>query len=558
MRYPALPALLGVLAVAVLAGACPTPANAAPEGMTAVAAPSSMENPHVDRIAPDALGSLVVTKYQKLDDDTVHGNGLPDPDIAQDHTPVSGVRYMVYRALLPDGKAPDLTTEAGWTALAKAPGEPRYSEPYLQDDETDSDGVARFDNLPVGAYWVVEDPATTRPGYDTGEPFLVTLPLTHPLETDHWLYTVYAYPKAQTEEHRFTMDLREAEARAPGDEISWIIEARIPTTAPTALRIADTLDGRLTHAGESVTIEPAGVPLQEGTHYRVRREAPFFPPGLLSVGHGHDRTTARNAGGTLTYEMTRQGLDLLSQHGGSQLAIVVRTEVRPAGTPESDLMEIGNAAHLYLDDATDPDLSAQAPPSKWGRLDIAVSEKCTAEPMVDGEYRLFRSKADATHGRNPLTVGGREVFTLDADGRIGLASLNASAWRDGIYLPESDWIPYYLAEAKTPTKLADGTNVKVAPLGEPVLVHVLNHGTDIDKRLVYRDPTDDCSPPDPPTPTPTPTPPAPTPPEPTPTDPPRPPVDPVPTGAKVAGAGGAAIALIAIGWLLKNSNRRGA
>lgn len=61
--------------------------------------------------------------------------------------------------------------------------------------KTNVNGVAKFENLPLGLYLVVE---TTSPAIVTGpcDPFLISVPMT--TDGDDWLYNVHVYPKNST------------------------------------------------------------------------------------------------------------------------------------------------------------------------------------------------------------------------------------------------------------------------------------------------------------------------------------------------------------------------
>lgn len=69
------------------------------------------------------------------------------------------------------------------------------NEKYGDEVKTDASGVAKFENLPLGLYLVVE---TTSPAIVTGpcDPFLISVPMT--TDGDDWLYDVHVYPKNKT------------------------------------------------------------------------------------------------------------------------------------------------------------------------------------------------------------------------------------------------------------------------------------------------------------------------------------------------------------------------
>lgn len=106
--------------------------------------------------------------------------------------PIPGVGYDVHQV------APstfDLTTNAGWDALSTLTPEraATMSRGYGVKVTTDAQGNAAASNLPLGVYLVTEQNV---PGGGTPiSPFLVTVPMTDPVDLDSWLYTVNVYPK---------------------------------------------------------------------------------------------------------------------------------------------------------------------------------------------------------------------------------------------------------------------------------------------------------------------------------------------------------------------------
>ena len=62
--------------------------------------------------------------------------------------------------------------------------------------KTDANGIAKFNNLKLGIYYVEEISHPTQVTKETA-PFLVSVPTTNS-DGDDWLYDIYAYPKNQT------------------------------------------------------------------------------------------------------------------------------------------------------------------------------------------------------------------------------------------------------------------------------------------------------------------------------------------------------------------------
>ncbi|WJY67032.1 SpaH/EbpB family LPXTG-anchored major pilin [Corynebacterium auris] len=138
-----------------------------------------------DNVAVEAIDStrsvdLTITKSPRNPYDDPPPNMLPDGGLA-------GFTFELRRV-----EGVDLTTASGWEKARamsldearQAANGPRYTA------TTDSTGTARFTDLPIGLYYVVETPPD-RPGYTWfyGGPFLITLPIGDATETQ-WLYDV--------------------------------------------------------------------------------------------------------------------------------------------------------------------------------------------------------------------------------------------------------------------------------------------------------------------------------------------------------------------------------
>lgn len=117
---------------------------------------------------------------------------------------VPGVPFTLRRV-----KDVDLGTQSGWEKLESiTPDDFKVTDTRTQEDvdklleapvtaTTDAQGHARFNNLPVGLYYLVEDkPATAGAGYTQSAPMLLTLPL-RDAEGEKWAYNFTVNAKNQ-------------------------------------------------------------------------------------------------------------------------------------------------------------------------------------------------------------------------------------------------------------------------------------------------------------------------------------------------------------------------
>lgn len=147
-------------------------------------------------------GSITIHKYEYNGTEEIKGTGSANdkvpggPDGAK---PLEGAEFTIYRVAdeqdleqyystnpkaLPSVK--DYTTENGEIKGTKVGDE----------TTTNKDGIAKFENLDLGFYVVVE---TKTPDKVTKpiEPFLVSVPMTT-TDGENWLYDVHVYPKNKT------------------------------------------------------------------------------------------------------------------------------------------------------------------------------------------------------------------------------------------------------------------------------------------------------------------------------------------------------------------------
>lgn len=181
-----------------------------------------------------------------------------------ERAPLEGIPFEIRRVT-----SLDVSSNKGWRDYAKANIEDFFAggarERQLGEKQvakTDANGNARFDELPLGFYYVSELPTV---GQDRSlsliRPFIVSVPGTDPATRERWLYDVTVNAKDQ----RLQINkARDRERGIVGDRIRYTMSATSP--APQA-------DGKI-HRYEIVD------PLQEDLDYVGDPEV------TLTDGHG--------------------------------------------------------------------------------------------------------------------------------------------------------------------------------------------------------------------------------------------------------------------------------
>lgn len=142
-------------------------------------------------------GSITVHKYEYNGDaELKHGDGTTNSanDLPADANPLAGAGFTVY-------KVADLSyLDSDYPAISdyvNADGTIKDASKKVGNEvKTGTDGIAKFENLALGLYVVIE---TTTPDAVTKscDPFFVSVPMTE-VDGDGWLYDIHVYPKNKT------------------------------------------------------------------------------------------------------------------------------------------------------------------------------------------------------------------------------------------------------------------------------------------------------------------------------------------------------------------------
>ncbi|MCL1899953.1 MAG: SpaH/EbpB family LPXTG-anchored major pilin [Promicromonosporaceae bacterium] len=434
----------GLTAAAAVTAAFAVVLSAAPASADVVV-PVGAALPDGDRTA-----NLHVFKHESPATE-LPANGLPQNVT---NPVVEGVEFTIRRH--PDI---DLTTREGWEA-AQDLTVATFGWADGVDERvgvTDANGRVTFANLPLGL-WMVQETGTPE-GILPGAPFVVALPMTHPLDRDVWMYDVYVYPKNAVVD--FTKTVQDADTIAVGDNVQWTITADVPHHTDDYLidffRIVDVLDERL-------------APVTTGTYAPVVSLVPATAGTLVEDTHftiDWDATTRE-----WTFDFTAVGRALLDTvPAGTQVQIVLNTTVLSVGDGQ-----IVNDARFYPNYRSYSDESPQRSQTetRFGGILIEKIERGNPENVLAGAtFQIFLTEEDAIAQTNPVSivVDGVSVnqWTTDADGRVVINGLRLSNFENGAVITDpADWRSFWLVEIESP----EGFEL----LAEPIQFYVTSEG----------------------------------------------------------------------------------
>lgn len=378
-------------------------------------------------IDPSKTGSLTIHKYEKPATPTNlpnDGTALTPAQTAA-LTPMAGVTFTVQKV-----NNIDLTTNAGWAAaaaLTPAQAAAQAATPG-STTTTDATGTATLGNLPLGLYLVTET------GYPAGAtpaaPFLVTLPMTDPVNEGSWIYDVNVYPKNAVT--TATKTVNDASVLKLGDNVQWTITADIPNVNPIdGYRIVDQLDSKLTYTNSTVALSNNAA-LALNTDYTIAFD------------------TAAN---TLTVDFTASGRAILAANPTAKVLVTVNSAVKTVG-------EITNTAFVYPNAASftvtpgQPGGPAVTPPvmTKWGNIVLHKKDSQSSAALSGAVFSVYPSRADALAGTNAISIAGTSSWTTGASGNLVISGLRYSNWANGATVSpgQPGYQSYWLVETKAP------------------------------------------------------------------------------------------------------------
>lgn len=210
---------------------------------------------HIDR---SRTANLTVYKYEVPDASVAYSGSTGTKDdeshIPEDAKPLGGVTFAAHKFAELDEYFTDTSSEI---PKIEDYSEDKVTERYTAT--TNKDGIATFEGLPLGFYYVdeINGPAQITKKI---EPFVLSLPLTN-AEGTEWLYDVYSYPKNETGYGDASLQKLDRNSGEPLENAEFKLESYgTDNTAPVAT-IASEIK-----TGENGIVTVASLPAQ--TYYR--------------------------------------------------------------------------------------------------------------------------------------------------------------------------------------------------------------------------------------------------------------------------------------------------
>ena len=462
--------LLAVIAVAAGAAAVPGIATAAPTASAFGVVATAPQLPSLVDLDPAKTGSITIHKLVKDDTNgTTEGTGLEDTTVTG--TGLDGAKFTVQRLT-----GVDLTTQAGWEKLvgyngnvdaAKADG---VDAPV--EKTTAGGGLAKFENLPLGAYIVTE--TETPAGYIGSKPFIITVPMTHPTEKNEWNYNLHVYPK--NSKAGVDKKVKDDTTPAVGSEINYTINSDIPRLpAGDKLKtymVVDQYDKRVTIDAGDVTLALSdGTALVAGTDYDLKTA-----DGTVAAGTDNYKFIT-----AVFTEAGRNKIAAARAAGTDATKVVMKLKGTVTGPLSGNGLVPNKVTLIPNTPATpwDPESGTTPPPeypnsevvSKFGKVKITkVSAadptaklsvyKCTPTGLTSGTDNFVST--NATLG-DKITVDGKDTFTTNASGVVEIDSLRNNDWENNKQVDNPGW--YCLVETKAPA----GFELQTRPIAFQIL-----------------------------------------------------------------------------------------
>ncbi|MBN9141352.1 MAG: SpaH/EbpB family LPXTG-anchored major pilin [Micrococcales bacterium] len=412
-------------------------------------------------IDPATITTIEIHKLEQPD-----ALGQPATGLPQDTTglvPVAGATFTATRV-----PGIDVTTNAGQqaaAALTAADAGPLVAGlPADASATTGAAGEATLTPLGVGLYYVRE--TSTPAGFIPAAPFLVTLPLTDPDTRDNWLTTVHVYPK--NAHVGIELDVRDQDAVAVGDTVSWRARAGIP--------VQPSIDGyRITQTvAPGLTLDAGGI--------QVALDCGATLPSCPTLVPGVDYVLTVDPSGTgFVVDVTGPGRAVLAAavqaHPGASVVVDFPTTVTADGAYVNTATLAATRATIDGDPGA-PAVVADTAATRWGPLAILVREAGHPQNLIPGaRFKLYLTPEDAAAGVNAVVVGGTDTWVSDQHGRVDISGLRFSDFVNGLQRDPTD--PLYRNYYVRLTELPDGylgslsvLSVAVTSTTEPQLVVV--------------------------------------------------------------------------------------
>ncbi len=392
-------------------------------GSAAVAADSDNGNISL----PAGKGSITIHKYQEQDDidwSNKPNDGTELTSIPQGAQTIEGVTFTLYKV-----SDVDLTNQADWTGVstlnsssvdnAMNPtnvtiGAKTLDITKVGDYSTNGRGIAKFGNLDLGLYYVVESDTGNNQIVKKAAPFFITIP--YAARAGAWNYNPHVYPK-NTVNNSGSKTVDVLNVKKIGDPVTWTIKQTLPKSdnGYTAVGAVDPLDPVLKLAdanNQPIGFDASPNDLKKAVTVKVNGDT--IDSDLYTVTkadiyrQGDRRNAIRIALNKANPDDPTSVITDPTLNEGDEVAIVIRTIV--AEMPESG--EVPNSAYKIINEY-DPFNQPGGP----GNLDNPGNPGDNPPPIESEENPRYGDyafkKIDDTSDKKPLAGAVFEIWNAN-------------------------------------------------------------------------------------------------------------------------------------------------
>ncbi|WP_161607961.1 SpaH/EbpB family LPXTG-anchored major pilin [Leucobacter chironomi] len=374
----------------------------------AQAAPSNID--------PNLPRSLTIHKLSQPATPGVAGDGseLAPGSLPVDALPINGVEFTVEQVTQIGGTPIDLTTDAGWATIqpylnGTTPFDPLTATLGAPVAETTANGgLAVFDTLPVGLFYVTETDFGGNSIDTPAQPFLVTLPMPT-TEPGVFRYDVHAYPKNTLGDEPYAVKtVDDASAYAMGEKFTWAISTQIPNTPGYTVvdfTWADN-DGEFFQGTYDL---PPGLMLPQSIT--------VITPGGVETELDYNDYFSPSTGGTV-WNLTTSGLAKVNTAGpGSVIRIVYASVVKKIpgnGVIENVATVCVNTGNPGVCAMGDPNMLNVRAETLWGKALLTKHAAGDATKVLAGAgFQVFATEAAANAAAAQLAAGQTVTGALE-------------------------------------------------------------------------------------------------------------------------------------------------
>lgn len=174
-------------------------------------------------------GSITVHKYEYNGTEKIKGTGAATDEVPEGANKLAGAGFTIYKV-----EDVNALTQYYSTAPTDLPSVDTYTEngaikaDYASmqvgtEVKTGTDGIAKFENLALGLYVVIE---TTKPDSVTKpcNPFILSVPMTSS-DGDNWLYDIHVFPKNGTSYGEIEL-VKKGENNDPLEGVTFVLQKK--------------------------------------------------------------------------------------------------------------------------------------------------------------------------------------------------------------------------------------------------------------------------------------------------------------------------------------------